>query len=140
MTQPLVELQAPDISRWRDGGSGVDFVHVWDSGQPGPQVMVQALTHGNEFCGMVAACHLLDAGVRPLVGTFEIALEVVEHRHDGDDVRAAAREQQLGPVGSSLVDGGVHRQRLVADVDGGSGVGREIAVFGDDDSDASHVQ
>ena len=28
---------------------------------PGPHVLVNALTHGNEFCGMAAATHLLEA-------------------------------------------------------------------------------
>jgi predicted deacylase len=36
-------------------------------------VLVNALTHGNEFCGMVAACHLLDTGVRPLIGTLTVS-------------------------------------------------------------------
>ena len=31
----------------------------------GPARVVNALTHGNELCGMVAATHLLDQGVRP---------------------------------------------------------------------------
>ena len=56
---PPVELQAPDIGRWKDGGTGVDWVHVLDSGRPGPKVMVQALTHGNEFCGAIALDWLL---------------------------------------------------------------------------------
>ena len=38
---------------------GVDYVHVLDSGQPGPNVMVQALTHGNEFCGAIALDYLV---------------------------------------------------------------------------------
>ena len=49
------------------------YVHRFHSGQPGPHVLVNALTHGNEFCGMAAACHLLDAGVRPLRGTLTIS-------------------------------------------------------------------
>jgi predicted deacylase len=35
--------------------------------------MVNALTHGNEFCGMVAVCHLLDSGVRPEIGTLTLS-------------------------------------------------------------------
>ena len=35
--------------------------------------MVNALTHGNEFCGMVAVCHLLDSGVRPKIGTLTLS-------------------------------------------------------------------
>lgn len=40
----------------REGNTGVDYVHRFDSGVPGPHVLFNALTHGNEFCGMVAAC------------------------------------------------------------------------------------
>jgi predicted deacylase len=49
----------PHIAPWRRGNTGVDYVHVMDSGKPGPDVMVQALTHGNEFCGAIALEYLL---------------------------------------------------------------------------------
>jgi hypothetical protein len=35
--------------------------------------MVNALTIGNELCGMVAVCHLLDSGVRPKIGTLTLS-------------------------------------------------------------------
>jgi len=54
-----IELQAPDLSRWRDGNVGTEYVWCFDSGRPGPQVMVQALTHGNEICGAIALDWLL---------------------------------------------------------------------------------
>ena len=41
---PPVELQATDIGRWKESGTGIDWVHAFDSGRPGPAVMVQALT------------------------------------------------------------------------------------------------
>ena len=44
-----IELSPPDISGYRKGNTGVDYVHRLDSGKPGPNVMVQALTHGNEL-------------------------------------------------------------------------------------------
>ena len=56
---PAIELQAPDIGRWRAGNCGVDFVWSFDSGRPGHHVMVQALTHGNELCGAIALDWLL---------------------------------------------------------------------------------
>ncbi|MFH7041998.1 succinylglutamate desuccinylase/aspartoacylase family protein [Paucibacter sp. JuS9] len=59
MTEPRIELSPPDISRWREGRSGVDHVHVFDSGRPGKVVMIQALTHGNELCGAIALDWLL---------------------------------------------------------------------------------
>ena len=62
-----VELQAPDISPWRAGNTGVPWVHQLHApagadpagAAPGPQVMVQALTHGNEICGAIALNWLL---------------------------------------------------------------------------------
>lgn len=62
-----------DLSAYRRGNTGIDYVHRFESGRPGPHVLVNALTHGNEFCGMVAATHLLDTGVRPQVGTLTVS-------------------------------------------------------------------
>jgi predicted deacylase len=49
-----IEIRPPDIKAYRHGNTGVDYVHVLDSRMPGPTVMVQALTHGNEFSGAIA--------------------------------------------------------------------------------------
>jgi predicted deacylase len=54
-----IELQAPDIARWAQGNTGTPYVWSFDSGKPGLQVMVQALTHGNEICGALALDWLL---------------------------------------------------------------------------------
>ena len=70
---PVIEVTPRDLSRYRSGNTGIDYVHRFASGQPGPHVMINGLTHGNEFCGMVAVCHLLDRGVRPKVGTLTLS-------------------------------------------------------------------
>jgi predicted deacylase len=67
------EILPRDLSPYRRGNTGIDYVHRFESGRPGPHVLVNALTHGNEFCGMVAATHLLDTGVRPLIGTLTVS-------------------------------------------------------------------
>ena len=54
-----VELTAPDISAYRQSNVGIDYVTRLDSGKPGPHVIVQALTHGNEYCGAIALDWLL---------------------------------------------------------------------------------
>ncbi len=54
-----IEISPPDISGYKTGNAGVDYVHVFDSGKSGPTVMVQALTHGNEYCGAIALDFLL---------------------------------------------------------------------------------
>lgn len=70
---PPFEVLPRDLSPYRKGNTGIDYVHRFVSGRPGPHVLVNALTHGNEFCGMVAAAHLLDTGVRPKVGTLTVS-------------------------------------------------------------------
>jgi hypothetical protein len=62
-------------------------VHRFESGKPGPHVLVNALTHGNEFCGMVAATHLLDSGVRPKIGTLTVSFANVAAYETFDTTR-----------------------------------------------------
>lgn len=76
-----------DLSAYRRGNTGVDYVHRFDSGQPGPHVLVNGLTHGNEFCGMTAVTHLLDAGVRPLRGVLTLSLANVAAYESFDTAR-----------------------------------------------------
>ena len=73
-----IEVVQGDLSPYRQGNIGVDYVHRFESGQPGPHVLVNALTHGNEICGMVAVRHLLDSGVRPRAGTLTVSFAHVE--------------------------------------------------------------
>ena len=75
---PVFEVLPRDIAAYRIGNTGVDYVHRFDSGKPGPHVLVNALTHGNEVCGMVAATHLLDSGVRPDIGTLTVSFANVQ--------------------------------------------------------------
>ena len=70
---PALEVLPRDLTAYRRGNTGVDYVHRFESGRAGPHVLINALTHGNEFCGMTAATHLLDQGMRPLVGTLTVS-------------------------------------------------------------------
>lgn len=81
------EVLPRDLSPYRQGNVGVDYVHRFDSGKPGPQVLINALTHGNEFCGMVAACHLLDSGVQPQIGTLTVSFANVAAYQSFDTAR-----------------------------------------------------
>jgi predicted deacylase len=82
-----LELLPRDLAPYRRGNTGIDWVHRFDSGRPGPHVLVNALTHGNEFCGMVAATHLLDEGIRPRVGTLTVSFANVEAYQSFDPAR-----------------------------------------------------
>jgi predicted deacylase len=74
----VFELLPRDLGPYRQGNTGIPYVHRFESGRAGPHVLVNALTHGNEFCGMVAATHLLDTGVRPKIGTLTVSFANVE--------------------------------------------------------------
>ncbi|MFT5393801.1 MAG: putative deacylase [Gammaproteobacteria bacterium] len=68
-----VEVRAPDISRHRSGGLGVDFVTSIDSGAPGPHVMISAVVHGNELCGAIVMDELLGRQIQPRKGKLTLA-------------------------------------------------------------------
>lgn len=82
-----IELAPPDLSPYRASGAGVDYVHLLDSGRPGPTVMVQALTHGNEICGAIALDWLFKSKFSPQQGKLVLAFANVEanRRFDYDD-------------------------------------------------------
>src|SRR5688500_1604172 len=83
-----------DLSAYRQGNTGIDYVHRFASGKPGPHVLVNALTHGNEICGMVAATHLLDHGVRPKIGTLTVSFANVE-AYEAFDIAQPYENRQL---------------------------------------------
>ena len=84
---PVLEVLPRDLSAYRAGNTDVPYVHRFDSGRSGPHVLINALTHGNEICGMVAATHLLDTGVRPLIGTLTISFANVAAYESFDQSR-----------------------------------------------------
>lgn len=84
---PVFEVLPRDLSAYRQGNVGIDYVHRFESGKPGPHVLINALTHGNEICGMVAATHLLDTGVRPRIGTLTISFANVAAYETFDPAR-----------------------------------------------------
>lgn len=63
-----VELSAPDISAYRQSNVGIDYVTRMDSGKPGPHVIVQALTHGNELSGAITLDYLFKQKFQPVCG------------------------------------------------------------------------
>ncbi len=92
-TAPL-EVLPRDLSAYRQGNTGIDYVHRFESGKPGPHVLVNALTHGNEICGMVAATHLLDTGVRPKIGTLTVSFANIE-AYEAFDIDNPYENRQL---------------------------------------------
>lgn len=68
-----VELDAPDITPYRKGNTGIDYVTTFRARSPGPHVMVNALTHGNELCGAIAVDLLMRTGIRPKRGALTLS-------------------------------------------------------------------
>jgi predicted deacylase len=72
------EFPVPDLARYRRGNSGIDYVHTFDSGRPGPHVMINALTHGNEVCGAYAVDQLFRWETRPARGKLTLSFANVD--------------------------------------------------------------
>ncbi len=104
-----VELAPPDISAYRKGNTGVDYVTTFDSGRPGPHVVVNAITHGNELCGAIAVDRLFRQGVRPARGKLTLAFANVE---------AFLRFEPARPHASRFVDEDFNRVWTAATLDG----------------------
>lgn len=68
-----VEISPPDIEPYKAGNTGIDYVTSFDSGRPGPHVMVSAVVHGNELCGAIALDFLFRQEVRPPLGKLSLA-------------------------------------------------------------------
>ena len=104
-----IEITPPGITAYRDGSAGVDYVHAMDSGKPGPTVMVQALTHGNEFSGALALDFLFKEKVKPGKGKLILAFANVAafERFDFEDPdRSRCIDEDYNRVWADAVLGG----------------------------------
>ena len=79
---PPIEFAFPELRRWEKGAAR--YIHVLESGKPGPAVMVAALTHGNEVSGAVVVDALLAAGLKPRQGTLIFSFNNIEAYHSFD--------------------------------------------------------
>ena len=91
-----IELTPPDLGPYRASNTGVGYVHRFSSKRPGPSVMIQALTHGNELCGAIALDWLFKQGV-PTPPTGELVLSFA-------NVEAFDRFDAADPSASRCVD------------------------------------
>ncbi len=100
-----VKLTAPDISAYKQGNTGVDYVTTFDSGKPGPHVMVNAVTHGNEICGAIAVDLLFREEVRPTRGRLTLGFLNVAAYHRFDPAKPSASrfvDEDINRVWSEL--------------------------------------
>ena len=70
---PSIEIQAPDLSPYRESPSGIPYVMTLDSGKAGPHAVITALVHGNELSGAWALITLLQQNIRPKRGRLSLA-------------------------------------------------------------------
>lgn len=79
---PPIEFAFPDLRQWEKGTA--PYIHVLESGAPGPAVMVASLTHGNEVSGAVVVDALLTAMVKPRKGTLILTFNNIDAYHSFD--------------------------------------------------------
>ena len=104
-----VELVPPDIAPYREGNTGIPYVTTFDSGKPGPHVMVNAVTHGNELCGAIAVDFLFKNKVRPTRGKLTLSFLNVAAYHAFDKAK---------PNASRFIDEDINRVWDVATLEG----------------------
>ena len=73
MSEPPVEVTAPDIRPYRQGNTGIPYVTTFESGRAGPHAVITALVHGNELSGALALVELFERGIRPERGRLSLA-------------------------------------------------------------------
>ncbi len=95
-----VEIAAPDITAWLAGNTGIAGVTSFAAAAPGPHVVLQALTHGNEIAGAIVLERLLRAGLRPARGRLSFAFANLD---------AFARFDPANPTASRFVDEDMNR-------------------------------
>jgi predicted deacylase len=95
-----IELFPPDISAYAAGNTGIDYYTTFDSGMPGPHVLVNAVTHGNELCGAIALDFLFRHDVRPIRGKLSLGFA---------NYMAFLRFDPAGPTASRYVDEDINR-------------------------------
>lgn len=100
MSPPLFEIVAPDLGPWRAGNTGVEGVWRFESGQPGRDVLVTSLIHGNELCGAWALHDALQQGLRPRRGSLTLVFA---------NLAAFDRFDPMQPHASRYVDADLNR-------------------------------
>ena len=68
-----VHIHPPVLARWERSPSGVAYGQERDSGVDGPQVLLTALVHGNEFAGAIVLDEWLARGSQPRRGRITVA-------------------------------------------------------------------
>jgi succinylglutamate desuccinylase len=95
-----VHTQAPDISAYLQGNTGIPGFTTRDSGSPGPHVLLVSLIHGNEIAGATVLAELLRDNFMPLRGKLTLGFA---------NLAAFARFDPAHPLTSRHVDEDMNR-------------------------------
>lgn len=79
-----VDVTPPDITPYAAGNTGIPYVTRFDSLRPGPHVLINALTHGNELCGAVTLDYLFRQQIRPARGILTLSFANIDAYHAFD--------------------------------------------------------
>ena len=104
-----VRLTPPDLDAWLPGNCGVPGFQHFETGRPGPHVLITALMHGNEIAGSIVLDELLRARLRPLRGRLTLGFL---------NLAAFARFDVTQPTASRFVDEDMNRLWDTAILDG----------------------
>jgi predicted deacylase len=92
---PPIEVAFPDLSLHAAGNAGMAYAWSFAAKGPGPHVVLQALTHGNEVCGAIALDWALREELRPARGTLTMVFA---------NVAAYQKFDRADPFASRCVD------------------------------------
>jgi predicted deacylase len=93
-----VHIQPPVLSAWQHGPA--PYVQERQAAQPGPEVLLTALVHGNEYAGAIVLDELLRSGLVPQRGRITAAFV---------NISAFARFDAAQPDHSRFVDQDLNR-------------------------------
>jgi predicted deacylase len=106
---PPIEIAFPALSTYAAGNAGIPYAWTFAARRPGPHILVQALTHGNEVCGAIALDWMLRENLRPERGTLSLVFA---------NVAAYERFDANDPYASRCVDEDFNRLWSAAVLDG----------------------
>ena len=106
---PPIEVAFPELSAHAAGNTGVAYAWSFAARRPGPHVVLQALTHGNEVCGAIALDWALREKLRPTRGRLTMIFA---------NVAAYRKFDRADPFSSRCVDEDFNRLWSAAVLDG----------------------
>jgi predicted deacylase len=104
-----VQVAAPDISAWLASPIGIDYAHERNADAAGPEVLLTALVHGNEYSGAIAIDAFMKSGVRPRRGRITAVF---------CNARAFSRFDAAQPDASRFIDEDFNRVWSTGRLDG----------------------